>query len=257
MDLFSTLGSIWRHKLVTIPVILLTVLGVFYVLAIKPPVYEASSSFMLVNPPNPPTAAQIAADPALAKINTNNPYVNFGDLTYVADALINLSTSDTAQQALIQAGAHRGYQIALSSDYGSPPIIEITGVGSSAQEAIRSTNLVTSLAKVDLYQMQKEQHVKPLYMINPVQLVTPVTAHLTQSGKLRTVAAVFGLGILVLFLAISVVDVIEKRGIDGPFNADKPARARADKAQRVRAGQPKVASPREGNVVWRQTETRH
>ena len=73
MDLISIFRAVWRHKLVTIPVILLTCLAAFYVIAIKAPIYQASASFALVYPPGPPTAAQIVANPKLAKINPANP----------------------------------------------------------------------------------------------------------------------------------------------------------------------------------------
>ena len=59
MDLLSIPRAIWRQKLATIPVILLTVLGVFYVVAVKPPVYQATASFLLVNPSAPPTQRRL------------------------------------------------------------------------------------------------------------------------------------------------------------------------------------------------------
>ena len=42
MDLISIFRAVWRHKLATIPVILFTCLGAFYVVAVKAPVYQAS-----------------------------------------------------------------------------------------------------------------------------------------------------------------------------------------------------------------------
>ena len=68
MDLFAIGGTLWRHKRVSIPLILLTVLGMLYILAIKAPTYEAKASLLLTNSPAPPTAMQIAQDPSLARI---------------------------------------------------------------------------------------------------------------------------------------------------------------------------------------------
>ena len=204
MDLISIVRSLWRHKLAAAPVVLLTVIGAFYIMAVKAPVYQASSSILLLNPPGQPTAAEIAANHKLAKIDANNPYVNFNDMAVVADAVINVVSSDASAQALVSAGANPNYTAELSSDFGTPPIIEFTGTGSSAQEAIRSATLVTSAAEADLYQMQKSEGVNPLYMIKATELVRPTQAQTASSGKLRTLIAVLGVGALLLFIVVSV-----------------------------------------------------
>ena len=73
MDLFSIGGTLWRHKRVSIPVILLTLLGVVYVLAFQAATYQADAKVLLTNPPASPTAVQIAQDPALAKKTIRSP----------------------------------------------------------------------------------------------------------------------------------------------------------------------------------------
>lgn len=211
MDLMSIVQAVWRHKLATIPVFLLVALGVAYVMVVKPPVYQASSSILLIGPPNPPTQEQIAASPRLQKINTNNPYVNFNDLPVVADAVIEVVSSSSGSQALAQEGVSPQYQVVLSTDYGNPPIIEITGVGASPEAAIRSANLVTQAAQADLKMMQEDQGVDPLYMISTTELVAPHQATTKVSAKLRTLVVVLGLGAVMLLVAVSVADVSEKR----------------------------------------------
>ena len=56
MNLLLIARKIWRYRLVTLPVIALTLLGLFYVMAVKAPEYKVSSSYVLINPPPPPTA---------------------------------------------------------------------------------------------------------------------------------------------------------------------------------------------------------
>jgi capsular polysaccharide biosynthesis protein len=232
MDLISILQAVWRRKLVAIPIILLTFAGAFYVLKVKPPVYEASSSFLLVNPPAGPTTAQIAINPKLAKINANNTYVNFGNLDLVADVVVDLVTAPSSQQALVQAGADPRYEVALANDFDSPPIIQITGIADSAQAAIQSAGLVTTAAETDLYQMQKSQGVNKFYMIKSIQLVQPRTAQKTESGKLRTLIIVFGLGVVMLFLVVSIMDAIEKRRTDRRLNSDMAPRTLSEETDR-------------------------
>lgn len=213
MDLLSLIAAFWRHKLVTIPVILLTLLGAYYELAVKPPVYQAMSSFLLSNPPSPPTAGQIAADPALRRISPNNPYTTYGNLSIAGAVVVELVTSPSVQTRLVAAGADPKYQIAPNSQFGfTAPIIQITGVGPTPGEAILTADLVTAQAVKELYLIQQKQGVNPYYMIKalPVQ-GPPKTAQLSASGKLRSLIAVLGLGAVMLFVAVSAAEAVAKR----------------------------------------------
>jgi capsular polysaccharide biosynthesis protein len=224
MDLLSIVRTIWRHKIAATPVILIAAIGAFYVFAIKHPQYQASASVVLLSAPTPPTQGQIAADPKLGKINANNPYASYGDLTAVADIVISLVTSSSSQQALVQAGADPRYQIGLNPD--GAPILVITGIGTTAEEAIRSANLVASAARVELFQMQERQGVNPHYMITSVQAVSPEQAQLVLSGKLRTLIAVLGLSIILLFIVVSAAEALDKRR--SSINAAMPTTADED-----------------------------
>jgi hypothetical protein len=265
MDLLSIVQAIWRHKLASIPVILLTAVGMFYVYAIKPPVYQATANLLLLSPPGAPTASQIAADPKLGKVSSNNPYVNFQNLAVVADAVQHVVTSAASAQALANAGADPRYLVALSTDYGAPPILQITGTASSAQAAIRTAILVTQAAKADLQLLQQKQGVNPFYMIKSTELVPPAQAQRSVSGKLRTLIAVLGLGTILLFVVVSVTDVLEKRrrassSIDADTRPrqDANVRPREDKwpaedadqrlreSDRWRAAEPGAGSPAYG-----------
>lgn len=208
MDLISIFRTVWRHKLVTIPVILLTCLGAFYIVAIKAPVYQASASFALVYPPSPPTQAQIAADPPLGRINTSNPLLGYSDASAVTQIVISLVGTPTSQQALEKAGAGTQYQIGPSA--GSSEIVDVTGVGNTAQAAVLSANLVTKAAENALTQVQANQGVNPRYMIKSYDLSVPNQAAQKLSSKLRSLIAVLGVGVLVLFIGISIAEAIGK-----------------------------------------------
>jgi Chain length determinant protein len=223
MDLISIFRAIWRHKLVTIPVVLLTCLGAFYVVAIKAPVYQASASFALVYPPAAPTAAQVAANPALGRVNTSNPLLGYSDASAVTEIVISLVGTASSQEALAKAGAGTQYQIAPS--VASSEIVDITGVGSSASAAVLSANLVSQAAEKALYQVQANQGVNPQYMIKSYQLSIPNQAAQKLSGKLRSLIAVLAVGLLLLFIAISIVEAIgkgRKPMAHGDESADPP-----------------------------------
>jgi capsular polysaccharide biosynthesis protein len=210
MDLLDIVGAVWRRKFLAIPVILLTAIGALYFLKIKPPVYQASASLLIITP-QPPTAAQMAANPKLRRINKDNPYIDYGNLEIVGDAVIQLVTSPASWPALANAGVNPKYTMSLSTDVGDPPIIEITGSGSTEQAAINSAAVLSQTAATDLNKLQKQQGVSTVYMLQAAQLVRPTQAVRSNSGKLRSVIGVLGLGTLFLFLVISVSDAVDKR----------------------------------------------
>src|SRR5262249_7324062 len=157
-----------------------------YIVKIKPPVYEAQSSLLMLAAPGPPSASQIAADPKLRKQNSNNPYNEYGTLSVIADSVIERVTSAAAQPALIRQGANPQYQLSLSTDLSNPPIIDVTGIGSSLQSAILTANVVTRATAAEVYKMQQAQGTSPSYMIKAVQLVKPTTATRSSSSKFRS-----------------------------------------------------------------------
>jgi hypothetical protein len=203
MDLFSIGGALWRHKKVSIPVILLTLFGVFYVLTIQTATYQADAKVLLTNPPAPPTAVQIAQDPSLAR--TENPFANLGDLTYVADVLTDEVSAAAERDTLSEAGVS-GYQVALDDpDQTSiPPAIDITGTGANSHAAIQSVRLATAALVRDLDKMQVGQHVQRKYMINAVEYVTPTSAAKVSSSSLRVAVGVVAIGLLALLVAVSM-----------------------------------------------------
>ena len=211
MDLFAIGRSLWQHKRATIPVALLTMLGIFYIVAIKPPTYESKAEVLLTSPPGPPTSAQISADPRLAHVSAYNPFASLGNLIQVADVLIEIVGSPTAQQALAKAGANPHYQVSLDISLQTPPAIEVTGVATNAPAAIQSARLVANFVSLDLYKIQAQKNVDKRYMISSIEYIKPTSATTVLSGKLRTLIEVIALGFVLLLVAVSASQALEQR----------------------------------------------
>jgi hypothetical protein len=211
MDLFSIIGTMWRHRLVTIPVIVITLLGAFYVIEIKAPTYQATADILLGVPPGPPTAAQIAANPALGKINTYNPYISYGNLVLVADVVIDIADSATTQQAVVSQGANPKYALDLAPLVDNPPVIEVTDEGGSAAAAIQSTQIVAEAVQKDLYQAQAQANVNPKYMITSSEIVKPLEATTSASSRLRDLLGFLAIGLILLLVAVSIAQANENR----------------------------------------------
>lgn len=199
--------KIWRHRIVTLPVIVLTLLGALYVVAIKDSEYWATSSYVLINPPAPPTAEEIAADPSLGRINSDNPFTRFTDQAVVVDLLASTLSNESARRALTQAGADNRYTVAPSSEFGfSSQLVEITGVGSTPRQAVQTAELVGTALTSELDRLQASRGVAARYRIQTQRVVAPDHAEQRVSGKLRTLVGVFALGAILLFVVISAAE---------------------------------------------------
>jgi hypothetical protein len=229
MDLLSISQTIWRHKLATLPIIALMFIGTFYVVKIKPPVYETTSSYILVNPPAPPSSDEIARHPALATVNANNPYVQYNDLSIVSSLLTQTVTTDPVRSQLVRAGADDRFTVGPSTQYPlGTPIVQITGIAATSSGAVRSATLVGAKFSDVLGKLQAAQGVDPHYWIRAHEVNPPGPATQRVSSKLRTLVAVLVLGIIMLFVTVSVLNAVEqrrslKRSLDDFSPADRLA----------------------------------
>jgi capsular polysaccharide biosynthesis protein len=208
MSLLLILRKIWKYKLVTFPILGCIVAGSLYVIAVTAPTYEAASTYILVNPPPPPTEDQIARDPSLKELDTDNPYLGF-DGSVLVQVLASRLTSDEVRANLATQGADPNYVAAPSAEFGfSAPILQITGTGTSPAGAVNTANVVGLALTQELDQMQKIRGVSKTYRIKAEAVVGAHDAKLKASGKLRSLVGVFVLGVILLFIAISVLDAL-------------------------------------------------
>jgi hypothetical protein len=209
MDLLMIARKIWRYKLVTLPVIALTLVGAVYSYFAKESVYEASASYVLINPPDPPSDQEIASRPELGRVNADNPYTRFSDQSVVVQVLARATSSESARQALTKAGADDRYTVEPGAEFGySTPIVEVTGVGSSPEAAIDTAEVVGHAVTKELERMQQARGVDPGYRIKSQLVNAPDDAELKASGQLRVLIAVLALGAVLLFVVVSVGDAL-------------------------------------------------
>jgi hypothetical protein len=208
MSLLLILGKLWKYKFATLPVLVLILVGAFYVIAVKAPTYEASSTYILVSPPAPPTDEEIARDPALGKIHADNPYTRYGDQTVVVQLLASRMNSEEGIRALAAQGAGP-YTVDSTPVFGSSaPIAQITTMGATPAAAIKTAQLVGRALTRELDGMQAARGTDSKYRIKADAVVVARDATLKASGKLRAFVAVFALGIVLLFIVVSVGDAL-------------------------------------------------
>ena len=206
MDLLAITRKIWRYRLLTLPVVILTLFGAVYIAAIKQPVYQTQTSFSLLNPPPPPTPDEIARDPSLGKINPDNPYTRLGDQTAMSQLLASTLSGESARRALVNAGADPRYTVALSSVGYANPNIQITTAAWTPDIAVRSAKIVGDALTRELDRIQEAKGVAERYRIKTVLTTPNADAQVQASGRLRTLVGVLVLGAVVLFMVVSVTD---------------------------------------------------
>jgi hypothetical protein len=218
MTLLAIARKVWRYKLATLPVLAFVLLGTFYVVAVKKPAYEASSTYILVSPPPTPTEDQIARDPRLAR-GTDNPYTRYSDQSVVVQLLTSRLSSDVARRELAKRGADPRYVVEPSAEFGfTAPLVQITGTGSTPAVAVRTAEVVGHAVSAELDGMQQARGVVPKYRIDAQEVVVPRDAKLKASGQLRSLVAVFALGGILLFIVVSVADALP------PLRAERKGR---------------------------------
>jgi len=211
MDLLSIARIMLKHKLLVIPVVALTLIGVVYIAAFSKPLYETTADYVFVPPPAAPTAAQVAQDPNLANVNSTNVFSRFNDQSIIADAIVGRMSSASTQQSLVNAGADKRFTVTPISLYGSPePMVEVLGTGSTAAEALKTSTLVSAALQRSLYSLQRAQGTIPAYMFTALQ-VSSSPPVIKVSSMLRSIVAILGVGVVLLFILVSVGDVIDKK----------------------------------------------
>jgi uncharacterized protein involved in exopolysaccharide biosynthesis len=207
MNIFSIVGSIWRHKWAAIPVIVLTAIAMAYVSVGKPPSYSAKAYMLLENSP-------VVAEPTVNKDGGPpvgyNPVASLQNLTQVGDVLSQMVTTPAEEAKLTKKGAAPGYLVTPDNSLETPPILDITGVGSTPRQAISSTTLIANEIQVQLYQLQVSQNVNKPYLITSVEYVKPTIAA-KASSSLQPAIVVLVAGLIVLLVAVSMSQSIQER----------------------------------------------
>jgi len=202
MTLLLLATKVWRHKLLTLPVLAVVLAGSFYAVAVKAPAYEAGATYILVDPPAP----------IPGQIDSDNPYLRFSSQTVLIDALATRLNSQQMRNSLARRGADPKYTAASTLDHGysgySAPILEITGAGATPLAAVRTVRLVGRALATELARMQGVHRVHSTDRIRADAVIAVQGATLKGAGRLRTLAAVFALGLILLFVVISSVDSI-------------------------------------------------
>jgi hypothetical protein len=229
VTIVSIARETWAHKLVVLPVLLLTLVLAAYVAVLRPADYGSSSSVALINPP--PAPSPIATDPY-----PSNPYAGYGDLSVVVNFVLEAMKSEAVVARLRSEGVADGYTVAAgaSSVQGAnlPPLIDITGAGPTPAAAARASRILDQQVTTTLDQLQESLGVSQHDFITTQVLNPPSQAQTQLAGKFRSLLVVAAFGLIMLFVVLSIRRAAVERSsvANGPASDEDGADARSDTA---------------------------
>jgi hypothetical protein len=248
VDLVSIARALWRCRRVTIPTVALVLVGSFYVLVLAPRQFATATTVVLFEPA-PLSASATPAEQARRSANT---YLQFTDRAVVADVVARVVESDAVRDDLKRGGSSGDYRIVRSAQFGtSSPVVDIEVVASTARAAVRDAVTVAQRYAQELRRLQDADGAGDQDMIVARTFGAPEAAHAELASKSRALAALLGLGLGFVVLAVSF---LERRrpvappaasvALESPEVAAPPARAVA--AAKAKVARTSPDPPRAG-----------
>jgi hypothetical protein len=102
------------------------------------------------------------------------------------------------------------------------PVLTVTGVGTTAAEAVHSGRVLGQTLTNELNSIQARLSVSPGYRITVYPLQVPEQASLKLSSKLRDLIGVLALGMILMWVCISVAVARAERKKTNASSADLP-----------------------------------
>jgi len=207
MDPLTVLRTVWHHKMVVIPVMLITLLAAAYVFQFGPRNYESTLSYALVNP-KLPTEKEIDTHPELGALNSDNPFLRSSDPALITEVLIARLNSKEMGKTLEDSGLSSDYSVARGLN-GNGFVVTIAGTSDSESLAYETTKALGKVFEENLRAVQKvngaeDRFLFTAFVVNPSDKATEQF-----SSRLRSVIMVLLGGAVLMFGAVSLARSLE------------------------------------------------
>jgi capsular polysaccharide biosynthesis protein len=221
MSVAELVQVLWRHKVWSAVVIGLTLVGGMAVMIGVSPVYEASASYLVIRPPDPPTQAQLQANPDLAKVESDNPYVRLGDPNIIINVVSREAGSSDTRAALMIEGVTGDYTVSPSNKFGfASPIIDVSAQSDTARGAIDAVGIIGDEVLKELKAVQQVDQVDDRYMFHARLVESGDAATARSSGRIRALMAVLAIGALCSLMLVMTLHARDRRRDRASFSLD-------------------------------------
>lgn len=226
MDPTDVLRAMWQQRWYVLPALLIALASAAYVYQFAPRSYESTATYALVNPAVP-TSEELEADPALAALNADNPYLRSADANLVTDALTAQLNASPTVESLEAAGVGAEYRVG-PGEGGNGFVIDITSMAATPDGAIATASGVGTILEQELRELQKVNGADDRYLFTPLELAAPTSATEQFSSRLRSVIMVLIAGGVLVFAAASL----------GRFRGKRRARKPSRRAEAASPSEP-------------------
>ncbi|QDG61805.1 chain-length determining protein [Pseudarthrobacter sp. NIBRBAC000502771] len=210
MDPLSVIRVIMQYKLAAIPAMVATLIAAVYVFQFAPRSFESNASYAIINP-NPPAKEDALLDPALGKLNSDNPYLRSSDPTLIVQVVMTDLNSKSSADLLEGMGLGTDYSVTrYSAGNGSGFVLDIAGRGTSPEESSAVTRAVGDMLQKDLYRQQKVNGADDRYLYTSIVIAQSAKATEQFSSRLRSVIVVILGGVVLTFASISVARSVKR-----------------------------------------------
>lgn len=203
MDPLAVFRTIWQHRMVAIPIAVLTALAAVYVFQFAPRSYQSSSTFAMINP-DIPSELDVIKHPELDNLNTKNPYLRSSDPSLIVQVLLTRLNDESTADKLVEQGLSDQYSVSRGVGGVNGFLVDITGEGETPEKSIATTQALGQLLQEYLHDAQKVNGADDVYLFSSIVVNSPDKATEQFSSRLRALIVVFLCGVVMMFGAVSI-----------------------------------------------------
>ena len=203
MDPIAVFRTIWQHRIVAIPIVLLTALASIYVYQFAPRSYESSATYAMINP-DIPTELDVVKNPQLGDLNPKNPYLRSSDPSLIVQVMLTKMNATSTADLLAAQDLGDHYTVSRGVGGINGFLVDITGEAETPEKSVATTLALGKLLQQYLYDAQKVNGADDAYLFSSIVVATPDKATEQFSSRLRALIVVLLCGGVLMFGAVSV-----------------------------------------------------
>lgn len=246
MDPIAVFRTIWQHRIVAVPIVVLTALAAIYVYQFAPRSYESSATYAMINP-DIPTEVDVVKNPQLGNLNPKNPYLRSSDPSLIVQVMLTKMNDSSTAELLASQSLSDEYSVSRGVGGINGFLVDITGEGETPEKSIATTQALGKLLQQYLYDAQKVNGADDAYLFSSIVVATPDKATEQFSSRLRALIVVFLGGVVMMFGAVSVARSMavnkERRQLLTGEPEERAKRRQRPKAKRFREDRDEETGP--------------
>lgn len=211
MDPIAVLRTLWQHRIISVPILVLTFAAAFYVFQFAPRSYESSATYAMINP-DIPTQQDVIKNPGLGKLNNKNPYLRSSDPSLIVQVLITRLNDSSMTDKLKEQGLSPDYTVSRGVGGVNGFLIDITGIADTPEKSFATTRALGAMLEKYLHDAQKVNGADDTYLFSSIVVAPPDKATEQFSSRLRSLIAIFLTGVVLMFGAVSIARSVSVSG---------------------------------------------